>query len=361
MKIHIACCIDDNFAPCAAALLHSAKTHLSKDTIVHLVGHLSELNQKKISELASEAFQIRFISEVPDYSTLPISQRFSNRLSEAAFWRIALPELLPDLDKVLYLDSDIIIVNDLAALWQHDVSKVGVGAVNDPLLFIQEPWKVLDMRNNHYFNSGVMLVNLDYWRCNQVTKQLRRVISENPEWEYNDQHGLNKVLDGSVLFLDDKWNVQTQHFLTDSAPDPAIVHFTGFEKPWHLTSAHPYTATYRAHLAQTAFYDCHFELVLDDIDHQIITKLLRHFSTDAVLVIWGAGMRGRRLYKYLALHHPNFTVKYFIDAKLKGHYEGVKILDALPERDFDALVIATYPARAEIIERLPAAREFSVI
>lgn len=361
MKIHIACCIDDNFASCAAALLHSVKSHQSEHVVVHVVGRLSTLNQQKISVLASEVFQIHFVSAVPNYTGLPISKRFSNRLTEAAFWRIALPELLPDLSKVLYLDSDIIVVKDLSELWKHDLSKLAVAAISDPLLSAQEPWKDLGMFNSYYFNSGVMLINLDYWRCHQVSERLGQVISENPQWEYNDQHGLNKVLDGKVLFLHDKWNVQTQHFLTDSAPDPAIIHFTGFEKPWHLTSAHPYTATYRAHLAQTAFYDGNFELVLDDIDHHIITRLFHFFPTGAALLIWGAGMRGRRLYKYLALHHPCFTVQYFIDAKLKGHYEGVQILDALPEGDFDALVVATYPARAEIIEQLPVPREFAVI
>ena len=180
-------------------------------------------------------------------------------VTKAAYYRLELGSLLPDsIDKVLYLDGDIIVRKSLDDLWNTDISKYALAAVPD-----NNP--ELDLRNG-YFNSGVMLVNLNYWRVHKLNGLFYDFIQNHPEkiklW---DQDVLNDVLKGSKLLLSIKFNlscgwlwkvsgVNIDDFISqinDAINDPVIIHYTTDNKPWTTYCRHPYRNLFLKYKSQT--------------------------------------------------------------------------------------------------------------
>lgn len=351
--IQLVVCTDNNFIAHTATLLQSVKQHTSMAVNVHLFAQLNSTELSKIASLNSETFRIHIEENLPDYSDLPISEVFRNRLSQSAFWRIAIPDILVNHEKALYLDSDMIAVGDIAPLWRFDVSNVAAAVASDSLLTPKRPWVNLEMVNEHYFNSGMMLMNLTKWRRDDITEKTLRLVKENPDWPYNDQHALNVALNNDVKFVPKEWNVQTQCLLNAPTIEPKIVHFTGFEKPWHQTSAHPYTDHYRNIRASTSFRTSVYPLVIDSDDVSIIERLRKEVPNGGPIGIWGAGMRGRRLITYIRENCPIYEIVTLIDTAVKGEYSGLPVKASLSEEPIEALIIATLPHRDAIITSLP--------
>lgn len=179
------------------------------------------------------------------------------RIPQTMWYRIFLPRLLPDLDRVLYLDVDVVVVDSLAELFQIDLAGFYVGAVtNVPQRRALGHAEELGLPGpEHYFNSGVLLMNLALMRRDGCTETLLECAREQaPELLWPDQDALNMVLAGHRLPLHPRWNMMNsiRNFswsreLLDRAEveraiaDPAIIHFEGpgDNKPWHILCEHP--------------------------------------------------------------------------------------------------------------------------
>lgn len=185
-------------------------------------------------------------------------------ISHATYYRILAAKLI-DESKVIYLDSDLVINGDIRELWEVDLGDRPVGAVQD--LFIQDLHRLSLSKTQGYFNSGVLLMNLDQWRKMNLTDLVFDFAKQNPEIiPYLDQCSLNAVLKGNWLRLDPKWNVQTamldkgfkaasplffsEESLNEAKQNPRIIHFTGVYKPWNLGGEHPYKDLFWKYLNQ---------------------------------------------------------------------------------------------------------------
>jgi lipopolysaccharide biosynthesis glycosyltransferase len=202
----------------------------------------------------------------------------SHHISTAAYLRLLLPELLPDeVNRVLYLDSDMLVRHDVSSLWEAPLGDFGVAAVQDlaapwidaqvaasnykaalPLLAAARPipnYKQLGLRPTAmYFNSGLLVMNIDLWRRERFAEQVFRCLEEHREhvlwW---DQYALNVVFADRWQQLDPRWNQGSQVFVYPSweiSPlqqdlfekvkhDPWIIHFCSPAKPWHFDCDHP--------------------------------------------------------------------------------------------------------------------------
>ena len=162
--------------------------------------------------------------------------------------RLLLPSKLPNLDKVIYLDCDLVVCKDLKSLWETDVNDVAVTMAPDLLYQDKATLSRLGI-NNNYLNSGVIVMNLDYWRKHDVMKRLLAYISDKGnELIYNDQDSLNVILHDERRQLPVKYNVTPHYFLKnpdnypkemheeirDARINPIIFHFLGKIKPWSL-------------------------------------------------------------------------------------------------------------------------------
>ncbi len=323
MTIQLAFCIDDNFAPYLAACLHSIKEVSTSACQAHIVGKVSPDNRYKLQNLADEKLEICFINDVPDYTEFAVSERYVSRLNQVTYWRMALADLLPDLPKVLFLDADVLIVDDIKDLWDLDVSEVYAAVVADHSLVAQQHWKKLDLVQENYFNAGMMLINLDRWRQTDIKETLKHTFCSRTQWDYNDQDVLNVVMASEVKYLDAAYNAQTYTLAKELVRQPVVIHFTGQEKPWHASSAHPFTQQFRHHLNATLYAGIPYDLVLDSVDLDILSKLQQTLPYGGKLAVWGAGMRGRRLVLAIAELEQNYSVEFLVDSNLEGEWVNI--------------------------------------
>lgn len=171
------------------------------------------------------------------------------RYTEAASLRLLLPELLPELDKILYLDCDIIVRQDLARLWNEtDLGDNYLAAVFEAAIEGQaERSRALGCNPARYFNSGFLLMNLVQMRTEHVSEKLLEACRV-PYLEFPDQDALNQVCQGHVLPLSPLYNSIRTFFIPKYKPDfirqygeglwdkvqrEATIHYTG-GKPWNL-------------------------------------------------------------------------------------------------------------------------------
>ena len=171
------------------------------------------------------------------------------RYTEAASLRLILPELLPELDRVLYLDCDIIVRQDLARLWEEtELGDNYLAAIYEaPIEQQAERFRALGCDPNRYFNSGFLLMNLAQMRAENVSKRLLDACRV-PYLEFPDQDALNQVCQGRVLPLSPLYNSIRTFFilqyksdfvrqygkeLWDRVQREATIHYTG-GKPWNL-------------------------------------------------------------------------------------------------------------------------------
>ena len=198
--------------------------------------------------------------------------RAEGHLTVATYFRLFIAELLPaEYERVIYLDSDIVVTGDLAALWESDLAGHPLGAVVDPLRTEDDHHdrftKLGLPRDAAYFNGGVLVLDLRQWRERGLTRRLTAFAVANPhKLTWADQDVLNALLHDDHQPLAMEWNLQRRmchmlpHELGLSIPDylrlrraPKIVHFTEALKPWSYRDGHPFAHLYFRYLKRTPF------------------------------------------------------------------------------------------------------------
>jgi lipopolysaccharide biosynthesis glycosyltransferase len=249
--INIACACDRHYLPIAAGMLCSLFENNSDSNIqvFLLYKNLRASELHRIIDFAETHLQTIIPIRIENENVAKL--KITGELSDAAYYRLYLPDLLPkNIDKILYLDSDIIVRKNILSLWKMPLEKNPVAAVHDP--FFSDYERLNISKESGYFNSGVMLINLDLWKEQEIHKLVIDYIEENPEkliWP--DQDGLNVVLRDKWFKLPAIYNATSYHFAheidyRDSIQDPTIVHFTGSGKykPWDPNSKHVFRDEY---------------------------------------------------------------------------------------------------------------------
>lgn len=174
---------------------------------------------------------------------------------------VLLGEVLPDdLDRVVFLDADVLVLDDPRELWTVDLEERPLGAVVDPAIpCCGGPRGVRDWRRRGipadapYFNAGVMAISLRAWRERAVGERALEYLAERrPRGSFLHQEALNAALWDAWLPLDRRWNLVSslvgRPYGAPAPVAPGIVHFAGRCKPWRSRLAGPFDAAYRAAL-----------------------------------------------------------------------------------------------------------------
>jgi lipopolysaccharide biosynthesis glycosyltransferase len=190
-----------------------------------------------------------------------------DHISRATFYRLALPRIVPaDVDRILYLDGDLIAVRDISRLWRTDMRGRALAAVHDAWIdavSFAERW-ALAPAPGAYFNAGVLLIDLARVRAQGLfAATLEFLVANRPGLAFMDQDALNRTLWGKWHPLDPIWNVQRNMIIPGMARDvpngldprrrPAVVHFTTEHKPWLPGAYNPYAWLYWRNLKRTPF------------------------------------------------------------------------------------------------------------
>jgi lipopolysaccharide biosynthesis glycosyltransferase len=266
--LHVACAAEGAYVPHSAAMLHSVLAHRGDlDVQVHYL-HSPRLGRSaaaRLTALVERGGGSLDLIEIPDgdVAGFPADSRFT-----AAMWyRLFLPELLPRVERVLYLDADTIVTDSLAPLWETDLGGFWLAAVTN----VFEEWSAgrpaeLGLADaGHYFNSGVLLLNLGEIRRDGRGETLRELARERGgELLWPDQDTLNLVLGERRKPLHPRWNCMNSvltfpwsadvfgaEAVEEARSRPGIRHFEGpgRNKPWHPLSRTPGRRHYFAHRA----------------------------------------------------------------------------------------------------------------
>jgi len=189
------------------------------------------------------------------------------RVPLPTYFRIRCAEVLPsDIKRVLYLDPDVIVKQSLSELYDTDLKGNYLGAVEDFFPYEDKRQYLKIPAKHKYFNSGVMLIDLEKFRENRVSERtLDFARKAGSVVRAYDQDALNAVLYDKWLPLEQKWNVTNicyERERSEKAGDPetkkmlknpAIIHYTCSQKPWDYPCEHPLKREYRRYLAMTPF------------------------------------------------------------------------------------------------------------
>ncbi|AGK58149.1 glycosyl transferase family protein [Hyphomicrobium denitrificans 1NES1] len=247
---------DNNFVLPTSVTMTSLKKNKREGTNYSLTiigDNISEENERLMSSMADASFGVQIIRPGRSFETLHKAKEGSfAAATPAALLKFALPELLPHHDRVLYLDGDLIVRDDLSDLFFSDIDGYVAGVISDSgQIYFKHEWV---RRVGNYFNSGVMLLDLKEMRRSNVTELLIKAKKENCDGSLLDQNAFNIVFDGRVKYLSIKYNclccnlVRAKKkfsiadinnlFGTDYAnldevlATSCIVHFSSKDKPW---------------------------------------------------------------------------------------------------------------------------------
>lgn len=275
MKIHILLAITDSYtAYCAITLVSIFENNKGSCFCVHIIcADLTEGNKRRLERI----FQ-RYGQEIdwihPDLTKfrpiMEVKDRMPNKYHVSTYYRLFASEWLPQyMDRVIYLDCDLIVTGDVQPLWNvHLDDKTALCATHD-FVRINDYHRLRIYKEKHtYFNAGVLLINLDYWRKHEVGKQCVDYICTYPERILiADQEALNAVSVGKVKYLHPKYNTMSFFFakqeylsvrvwyddmeaIREAVKNPVVVHFAG-EKPWFKGCYLPYRNEWLKYLEMT--------------------------------------------------------------------------------------------------------------
>jgi lipopolysaccharide biosynthesis glycosyltransferase len=185
----------------------------------------------------------------------------ADHISAMTYARFLIPHIVDSsISRILYLDSDLLVLDDLAALWAADLEGAVLGAVLDNLdaqIKANDPKVDGVPRVGRYFNAGVLLIDLERWRRERVSERAFEYLAQNPQSPFSDQDALNVVCDARWAALDPRWNLQalrTKSFAELSPNElPGILHFVTSQKPWKPSSLSVNASFYDAFRSRTAF------------------------------------------------------------------------------------------------------------
>jgi lipopolysaccharide biosynthesis glycosyltransferase len=197
------------------------------------------------------------------FTTLAVTHPY---YPKGTYYRLLIPELI-DTEKILYLDSDIIVNGSIKELYEQDLNNYYVCAIEDPGFDRHDQLKMNIA--SKYFNSGMMLINLALWKTSGLQKKVIDFIENNPQAVlFPDQCGLNSIINGQWKKVPLKYNQQSSIFspafeeqfdsfskaeLDEAKNNPVIIHYTSGSKPWHSTNTHPYKYLYWKYLKMTRY------------------------------------------------------------------------------------------------------------
>jgi lipopolysaccharide biosynthesis glycosyltransferase len=184
----------------------------------------------------------------------------------ATYYRVLIPKELP-IDRVLYLDVDIVVNGSIAELYNTDLGDTFLAAVRAPNFDRHEQLEMSKEAN--YFSAGMMVINLDKWRKERLKERVIAMVKRKPEaMVFSDQCGINSIVNGRWTEVDPKFNLMhtyadedisgfewmfPERVLDNARKHPVIIHFSGASKPWHFSKKHPYRYLYWKYRRKTPF------------------------------------------------------------------------------------------------------------
>lgn len=266
--MNIVCATDDNFVQHCCIMLTSLLLNNTDVRVFVLTEGLKKENENIIrEEVENKNGRVEFCivdSSIVEKFPMPDGAGLQH-ISRATYYRLLISNLLPEsVDKVIYMDCDIIINKSIKELWDTDLTGYALAAVKQ-IGFGYEAERLGYPIEYGYFNAGVNVINLTFFREHNVSERLLKYIADNySKIKYHDQDTLNAVLYDKTLHIMPQWNMTSIIYayqlqkrgdnvagvvLNDykaekenafnTLKDPNVVHYVSRPKPWQDNCVHP--------------------------------------------------------------------------------------------------------------------------
>ncbi|MBP3256064.1 MAG: 1-acyl-sn-glycerol-3-phosphate acyltransferase [Clostridia bacterium] len=275
--------VDDGYMPFLAVVIQSLIDNSSKDYIYDLkilYTKISDENQSRIkNKYESDNVKIEFV-DLNNYLE-KFFDKFYTRdyYSKTTYYRLFIPDLYPEFDKAIYLDSDMAVLTDVANLYNIDLGNNLVGASTDGAVQAIPPFqeyveKVVGMADSKsYFNAGMLLMNLDELRKFKFQEKFLYLLETVKFAVAQDQDYLNRICKGRTLILPGSWNTMPGGLVEESKDNLNIIHYNLSYKPWHFDNI-MYQDYFWYYAKKTDYYDEILKIKNEYTDEQRNNDLL---------------------------------------------------------------------------------------
>ena len=251
-QIKIAVCVDNYGASKVKVLLYSLdRNHPCGGTIYLIYDHLDNDLKASLVQLGNQFMNFKLELIKFSVNQRRLLQQISlekSHLPLSAYYRILIPYLLPEVERVIYVDYDTLVIGNLTDLYNTNLHGNFLGVVRDLGVVIKNDWSkaLLGMLYQNYFNSGVLLMDLTAFRKYGLSWLLHQfIVASTPFFVLEDQDALNLFFKDAVEYVGIENNYVTKLFANGEVEEKRqlekikILHYLGPEKPWQNISNYP--------------------------------------------------------------------------------------------------------------------------
>ncbi len=264
-EIPLVYAVDDKYAPFLCVSLKSVTANVSNDYFVKvfiLNTGISDKNKKRIIEITeknSSDIDIEYVDVADRIDGLQDKMHLRDYYTNAIYYRIFIPSLFPQYDKIIYLDCDIILNEDISKLYNVRLGKKIVAAVHEEAMSSFECFgayseEFLGVPRMQYFNSGLLVINTAEYRKEKIETRFIELMLAHKFEVAPDQDYLNVLLQGRTKLVDVGWNKTPIPDKDFPDSEVKLVHYKLNFKPWHYSGVR-YEEYFWKYAKETPYYD----------------------------------------------------------------------------------------------------------
>ena len=279
--MHILCSTDKNYIMPTGVMMKSVSVNNADENICfHVIvdesvtwWHKRQL-RSVVKHNSRHTVQFHFFDDTWIDSYPRIGEVKGNYMTKSTYYRLFVTKMLSeDIDKIIYLDGDIVVVKSLKKLWELDITDYAIAGVTDMSERLHDYKRLGYDYSDGYFNAGVLIINLKYWREHRVIDDFMNIILNQTERiKLHDQDILNIVFHARKKILPLKYNFQNgflykkifaefdfpkyEKEISATVSNYVIIHYSCSLKPWHLECDHPLRDVWMSYWGETQWRHC---------------------------------------------------------------------------------------------------------
>ena len=303
-KMSVAVCLNTNYAKYLPTLVYSLEKNNSLPIDLYIM--YREIDAEMLNLIHNLADNLRKVQilflpiSTYHYNLLSAINRKGTKLPLETYYRFLLPELLPDLSRILYLDLDMLVVGNLSSLWYESFGEnFLIGVADYPLTSNPKSWAYYfldDKYGSSYINAGMLLYDLRKFRANHIFEQLLQfVLDTSVFYVLDDQDAYNMFFHGWIRLVDGSFNfVVSSMDLLPALTDPLrVIHYCGYSapKPWRNLSylgekqyeLVEHYRQYKQQIDKKMYRDCKLAIFIDGQEETICENVLENLAKQSFL------------------------------------------------------------------------------
>lgn len=334
-EIAIVFAANDHYVPYLTVAIHSLARNSNiknKYDIFVFSKDISEKNKTTIKEfIEKQNISVRFV-DIKDYFKSAL--KVVGHITEETYFRLIMPDILKDYNRILYLDADIIILNDIMQLCKIDMKGYPLAATEECMFSglvnicgDQEKeyfYKKLGLKNlDTYFQAGVLLFDVDYYNNRHLSELLMNRAMTN-SYKMMDQDILNEYFNENYIRFGNEWNftplqkhMEEMDYIGNMSPNirkkylavknPKLIHYADKYKPW-LYPNENLAYIWWSYARQTPFYE---EILLRMIQHNtsMAMQISRNVDLSTIKNVLNLGRNKLKYFRYKLLSKITFGKK----------------------------------------------------